>query len=104
MTNLRFYALQDTNTGIVSMFSTSVSDEYAINFYIQQINMIFKGLKSKEQKQKFLQSVHHSKIVRLADIDCAKPSITENLAFLADLNDLVLDDTPKEKKQKEKEN
>lgn len=103
MTNLRFYALQDTNTGIVSMFSTSVSDEYAIQFYIQQINMIFKRLK-KEQKTKFLQSVHHSKIVRLADIDCSKPSITENLAFLADLNDLVVDDTPKEKKLKEKEN
>lgn len=103
MTNLRFYALQDTNTGIVSMFSTSVSDEYAIQFYIQQINQIFKGL-NKTDKVKFLKSVHHSKIVRLADIDCAKPSITENLAFLADLNDLVVDDTPKEKKLKEKEN
>lgn len=103
MTNLRFYALQDTNTGIVSMFSTSVSDEYAIQFYIKQINNIFKSLK-KEQKTMFLQSVHHSKIVRLADIDCAKPSVTENLAFLADLNDLVIDDTSKEKKIKEKEN
>lgn len=103
MTNLRFYALQDTNTGIVSMFSTSVSDEYAIQFYINEINKIFKSL-TKKQKQDFLKSVHHSKIVRLADIDCAKPSITENLAFLADLNDLVVDDTPKEKKLKEKEN
>lgn len=103
MTNLRLYALQDTNTGIVSMFSTSVSDEYAIQFYINEINKIFKAL-TKKQKQDFLRSVHHSKLVRLADIDCVKPSVIENLAFLADLNDLVLDDTPKEKKLKEKEN
>ena len=103
MTNLRLYALKDTNTGIVSMFSTSVSDEYAIQFYIGEINKIFKSL-TKKQKQDFLKSVHHSNIVRLADIDCAKPSVTENLAFLADLNDLVIDDTPKEKKLKEKEN
>lgn len=104
MTNLRLYALKDTNTGIVSMFSTSVSDEYAINFYVGEVNNIYKSLKKREQKQKFLQSVHHSHIVRLADIDCAKPEVTQNLAFLADLNDLVIDDTPKEKKLKEKEN
>lgn len=103
MINLRLYALKDTNTGIVSMFSTSVSDEYAIQFYIGEINNIFKSL-TKKQKQDFLKSVHHSHVVRLADIDCAKPEIIQNLAFIADLNDLVIDDTPKEKKLKEKEN
>ena len=102
MTNLRFYALQDTNTGVISMFSTSVSDEYALEFYLQQINQIFKGLK-KNERVKFLNSVHHSKLVRLADIDCAKPGITENLAFIADFNDLIVNDS-KEKKVKEKEN
>ena len=91
MTNLRFYALQDLKTGIISMFATAASDEFAINFYVDSINKIYFGLKE-DEKIKFLNSVHNSKIVRLADIDCAKPEIVQNLAFIADLNDLVVND------------
>lgn len=97
MTNLRFYALQDSNTGVVSMFSTCISDEAAVNFYVQNINQIYKGIK-KNERTKFLRAVHQSKLVRLADIDCAKPSVVENLAFIADFNDLVINDTKEEKK------
>ena len=97
MNNLRFYALQDTNTGVISMFSTCVSDEAAVNFYVQNINQIYKGI-IKNERTKFLKAVHNSKIVRLADIDCAKPDIVKNLAFIADLNELVINDSNDEKK------
>lgn len=97
MTNLRFYALQDSKTGVVSMFSTCISDEAAVNFYVQNINQIYKGIK-KNERTKFLTAVHNSKIVRLADIDCAKPDIVKNLAYIADLNELVINDTNEEKK------
>lgn len=103
MTNFGFYALQDTNTGIVSMFSVSVSDEYAIQFYLNNINEIFNSLKEEKQRIEFLRAVHHSKVVRLADIDAAKPEVTQNLAFIADFNDLVVNNATEEEKQKEKE-
>ena len=91
MTNLRFYALQDLKTGIISMFSTALNDEFALQFYVQSINDIFKKLKGEKDRIQFLNSVHNSKLVRLADIDCAKPEIVQNFAFIADFNDLVLE-------------
>lgn len=97
MTNLKFYALQDTNTGVISMFSTCVSDEAAVNFYLNSINQIYKGIK-KNERTKFLKAVHQSKLVRLADIDCANPHVVENLAFIADFTDLVINESNEEKK------
>ena len=100
MTNLRFYALQDLKTGIISMFSTALNDEFALQFYVQSINDIFKKLKGEKDRIQFLNSVHNSKLVRLADIDCAKPEIVQNFAFIADFNDLVLEKDKKENKEK----
>lgn len=100
MTNLRFYALQDLKTGIISMFSTALNDEFALQFYLQSINDIFKKLKGEKDRIQFLNSVHNSKLVRLADIDCAKPEIVQNFAFIADFNDLVLDKGINENKEK----
>lgn len=100
MTNLRFYALKDTKTGIISMFATAASDEFALRFYTDSINQIYDGIKKKEDRIKFLNSVHHSHLVRLADIDCAKPEVVQNLAFIADFNDLVLNSQVIDKNEK----
>ena len=100
MTNLRFYALKDTKTGIISMFATAASDEFAIRFYTDSINQIYDGIKKKDERVKFLNSVHNSQLVRLADIDCAKPEIVQNLAFIADFNNLVLNSQVIDKNEK----
>lgn len=103
MVNLRFYALKDEKTGICSMFATAQSDEFAIQFYINTFTQILNSLKgSKKEKQRidFLNSVHSSKLVRLADIDIAKPEVVQNLAFIADFKDLVIDSNNDEKKEK----
>lgn len=95
MTNLRFYALKDEKTGICSMFATAASDEFAIQFYINTLNDIFNGIKGKKKEKQridFMNSVHNSKLVRLADIDICKPEITQNLAFIADFSNLVIND------------
>lgn len=105
MVNLRFYALKDEKTGICSMFATAQSDEFAIQFYINIFNQIMNGLKgSKKEKQRidFLSSVHNSKLVRLADIDIAKPEVVQNLAFIADFKDLVIDSATNDEKEEKK--
>ena len=99
--NLSLYALKDEKTGVCSMFATSMSDEFALKFYIDSLTSILNGLKgSKKEKQRidFMNCVHNSKLVRLADIDVSKPEIQQNLAYVADFADLVIDNKEKEKK------
>lgn len=99
MTNLRLYAIQDSKTGVCSMFATSASDEFAVNFYFNTFNQMFKGLKGKKKEKErieFMNHLHSSKLVRLADIDISQPSVTQNLAFVADFKDLIIKDKEKD--------
>ena len=99
MVNLRLYALKDEKTGICSMFSTAQNDEFAIQFYMDTFNQIFRGLKGKsKEKQRidFLAAVHNSKLVRLADIDIVKPEVSQNLAFVADFAKIIVGDKENE--------
>lgn len=107
MTNLRFYALKDERTGICSMFATAQCDEFAINFYVETLSKIFSGIKGKDREKNridFLSAVHSSKLVRLADIDISKPEVVQNLAFIADFSELVINDTKSKEKNENKEN
>lgn len=96
------YMIKDKTTGLHSLLYQSFSeDRTACQEIINYLGYTFKSLK-KAQKQKFLQSMHNSVIVKVGYIDILTGSLVPEYNFLIDLRDIeVSKEEKKEKEEKE---
>lgn len=95
---LNLYMIKDKETGIHSLLYQSTSDDRtSCNEILSYLGSVFKTIKNKASKVKFMQSLHNSYIVKVGSVDIVTGLLVPDYNVLADLRDVEI------KKKEEKE-
>lgn len=92
------YMIKDKETGIHSLlYQTASDDRNACNEILNYLGSVFKGIKNKSSKVKFMEKLHDSYIVKVGSVDILTGLLVPDYNVLADLRDVEV------KKKEEKD-
>lgn len=95
---LNLYMIKDKTTGLHSLLYQSRSeDKVSIVEIVNYLGSVFKGIKNKSSKVKFMEKLHDSFIVKVGTLDIVTGLLIPDYNVLADLREVEI------KKKEEKE-